>query len=241
MTERLVLWRCGDRCFGRGWVPKQERPPLALEVGWELEWNLESSRQRSWCMHMGGLEPHEKLSPAGSGPASLQPRSLWLSFQATYIPVRPPLPGWGEARERWAGRSLESGSIIPTWKVAVSRAGWRVRTEPGNREGGPPGLPGFSAGLRRRQWAEDLSSRCPAEPTSISQVKLLGQATGTRPEDAPFPWDLWGGLASYVPVCAQTIFSCCFILATASKIISAKTYAMTLEGELCSEMLLKFS
>ena len=149
MTVRLVLWGCGDRCFGRGWVPRQERPQVAVEVGWELEWNLESSRQRSWCMHMGGLEPHEKLSPAGSGPASLQPRSLWLSFQATYIPVRPPLPGWGEARERWAGKSLESGSIIPTWKVAVSQG--RMEGQDRTRKQGM----GASRAARILSWGEE--------------------------------------------------------------------------------------
>lgn len=55
------------------------------------------------------------------------------------------------------------------WKVEVSfplgkwqylRVGYRGRTEPGNMDGGPPGLPEFSAGVRRRQWVEEESSFC---------------------------------------------------------------------------------
>lgn len=155
-------------------------------------------------------------------------------------PSRPPTSQWDPhcLAEGRPGRDRLGGA----WKVEVVSQGRMEGQDRARKQGwGPPGLSGFSAGLRRRQWVGELSSCCPTEPTCISQDKLLGQAAGARPEDAPFPWDLWGGLASYVPVCTQTTFSCCSILATASKIISAKTYAMTLEGEACSEMLLKFS
>ena len=40
---------------------------------------------------------------------------------------------------------------FPLGKWQYLRVGYRDRAEPRNMDGGPPGLPEFSAGVRRRQ------------------------------------------------------------------------------------------
>lgn len=143
----------------------------------------------------GGVGTPWEAEPSWVRPASLQPRSLWLSFQATYIPVRPPLPGWGDAWERWAGRSLESGSIIPTWKVAVSQGGMQGQDRT-KKHGW-----GASRAARILSWGEEEAVSWGGVVILLSRgahVHQPGQDAGAghrcQVRRRPSPSDLWGDL-----------------------------------------------
>lgn len=95
---------------------------------------------------------------------------------------------------------------------------------------GPPGILRWG-GCRDRAVPAALWSPCPSAGTAEAGVGLV----------CHFSRGVWGGLVPHGPVCSQTIFSHRLILAAATKIISAKTFAVTQDGKVCSDMLLKFS
>lgn len=114
----------------------------------------------------GCLRGRRQLSPGGSGPASLPPRSagdypaLCLCLSST------PLPGCGEAKEMWAGRGLGNGknrsftgglwdrARKQGWESPQGHSSWVGRVQGPSRSRVPTApCPSARAAQRGRGWA----------------------------------------------------------------------------------------